>query len=396
MTHFEEELRAAMVPLAGDPHEVAGRVMAKLPASRWRRAPRLAVLSAAAAAGVAAGMLFDAWVAPAPAVTDPATLAKPAMPVTPAQPTPPPQVVSMRNAVLRTVIGRVTATALGAEMRTLAPLASFEPGERLETHAASYAEVVLANGTAVRLNAESALSLADDRVLRLERGQVWVRFSGEPQLIHHPQGRVEVDGEATVDLRGNSGELVVVTLEGSAMLVSSDETRRRVKTMHRCSVRGGILRNREVVYWPFEVIAWQLALLCGEAHAEDTRAMAKHLIGTLDHPSFYSMGEDGLRQMGPCAMDPLLGFLADTDVRRDRQVRRRAARLLTDVAVFRGLDGLFGHLADIDPDVRVSMYRAIHRVTGIERINERFWSSAPEQVREEELRAWRDDLRERK
>ena len=35
-----------------------------------------------------------------------------------------------------------------------------------------------------------------------------------------------------------------------------------------------------------------------------------HLIGTLDHPSFYSMGEDGLRQMGPCAMDPLISFLA--------------------------------------------------------------------------------------
>ncbi len=382
MTSFDEAIRDALRPLAGDPGADARAVLSRLPRPRrfhWRD---VAVIAAAAAAGVLVGVLVAKRAAPRP---DP--VAKDQLVQTPpAAPAP---------ALVRLAIGRVITRdeAGGSRERVLQTLGSVDQGAWIETAEDGKAELLLADGSVVRLDSRTAIALGDQRELRLERGQFWAKFSSGPRRIRHEQAVVECDDAAVVDVMSYGDDLAVTALEGTARLITPGENQRRVRPMQRVAVRDGILRDRETIYWAFEVTHWQLDLLCGSRVPEEVAAMAAPAIEMLAHPEMHSFGEMDLRAMGECAMAPLFAFLKKTDPVRDVFARMRAATVLADSATFRGIDGLFAFLADECPGVRGQMHLAIARVSGMEWRDAHFWSMAPAAVREQEARAWREQLK---
>ncbi len=401
MNSFDDDLRAALRPLAGDSREVWRQLAPQLPAEPYRPVRRWPV-PAAAAAGVLIGLAV-AWMsglgsgAVEPGVqtvrTDPVPDGPPdGPPDAPPPDAPPPEAPPLGR--VRMLVGDVIAESAEAGRRGLEAGSVFAGGASIETAAAAFVELELRDGSVMRISERTRLTIVSPAELSLDRGRAWWA-APEPlaRRVVHSQGVLEGEEGFTLDLWAEGERFRATTIDGTAMLISMDRTRRRLPPMTTCAIESGILRDRERIYWTFSVMEWQLGLLCGMRDPYAVRKITAPLVEMLTMPDAAEMAEEALRRASACAENVLVEFLAEMDAEEQRVPRRRAARVLADTATWRSRGALFELLGDLDPQVRVFSFRALARVLGKPRRSEEFWSMGSPGARLREAQDWEDETR---
>jgi hypothetical protein len=196
--------------------------------NEWRRetAPRFQTRAfswtAAAAAGIAA-VLFLAWLLPSPVV----------------QPTAAPQIVGR---VARTE--GVVSASRGDEVRADMPIETPENGRMA---------LSLGAGLSLRIDASSRIVVIGERVVRLERGAIYVDASDKksrPVLIHTPHGDVRDIG-TQFEVRAERSSFRIRVREGEILVNDrrTETTARAGEALH-VDAQGRYVRSAIPIFGP--------------------------------------------------------------------------------------------------------------------------------------------------
>jgi hypothetical protein len=89
------------------------------------------------------------------------------------------------------------------------------------------------------------------------------------------------------------------------------------------------------------------------------------LLAQLGRAKMSFLYERDIRGLGEYSALPLLRFVESAHSQEEVDRRQQAATILADVATSWMVPDLIALLGDVDPDVRVSAARGLHRITGL-------------------------------
>jgi hypothetical protein len=250
----------------------------------------------------------------------------------------------------------------------------------------------------VRVDGETELMLTSVHRLELRRGRIYA------DVAHDSAHFVALAGASPVEVLGTRIDLALVremppdapareraelaVLEGKALLCGSP-----VEAGQRALALDGRFEHAEEARDLLVATSWVNELIAFEPeHAPEFQARVNALLAMLGATKMEHLYEEEIRSLGDHCALPLLRYVESPGSCDTPHRRHDAVRILADVATRAQLDDLLGLLTDADPEIRVTVARAIVRIAGRP-------PGDPEDLRGTDFarvaEAWRAELRSR-
>lgn len=304
---------------------------------------------------------------------------------------------------LTVATGAVEARAARGTWQPLAPGSPLVAGSVLRTPPLVKCALDLQDGTELRLNGDTEITLLGLRQVALERGQVFTRVtpSSVTFAVRTEQALVEALG-TTLDIvhwprgtaapdKDDADQIVtqVAVLDGRARLGA--ET---VPAGHRCAMVNGATQKPTPAHDLMLMTGWMNELLALKGRDDpEFAARVNDLLAMLGRVKMEYLYESEIRSLGEHCALPLARYLRASKPEDDRGRRQRAAQILADIAGVAELADLVPLLGDADAEVRAAIARALSRLAGTTLdCDERYWRGPDT---ERGRRAWESFLRDR-
>lgn len=348
-----KELDSGLRELYADEREAAGEVSADRFAARgrsrpWARLPWL-LLPFAAAAGLLLGLSLGRSGSRAPK----GTLSAEGAPADPAY---------AAVATLATGPFLVEDGALPAREGRAGEF--LPPGTRVSAPAGVRLALMLADGSELRIDRGSSLTLTGSRRLELAGGRVWSRVvPGAPFRITCGAAEVEVHGtELEVARAGEDASLQL--FQGSAELRAGGAAR-LLAAGEQARWRDGALSEVERIESEAIATGWMLELHAySGANHKDLADHLDRLLAELGRRKLVTFEEGELQQeLSSLCRVPIARYLVSASAASEPEARRKAARVLERIADESVAWPLAEALRDPDPEVRYSSAKALRRLS---------------------------------
>ncbi|HSI37412.1 MAG TPA: FecR domain-containing protein [Tepidisphaeraceae bacterium] len=368
-TAFAERRLSAVAVAERAIAQIADPPTLALPPARSRTARRILTPLLAAAAGFALAILiFRPWHHPTPPVAQ--------------QPVPnAPAVDPVARLALAT--GQVDIRPPGAAEFFVCPTGgTIEPGTVVRTGPKVRCELRMTDGSDVRLNDSTQVTVHSARKLDLAGGQL---FSAVAKVADTTGGRpaqfvvtatpadvslVALGTEFDVSCTPAHKRATLTVVEGSVRVdgAGASPSDSVVKAGEAVTLAGGSMADRRQVRSLVAATAWvdELLVMKGRDNPELARRL-DDLLAQLGHQKMQYLAAQDVRRLGDHCVVPLTRFIQSdaSKTGADPQHRRReAARIVADVATTSSLPELINLLADGDGEVRFHAARALERLTG--------------------------------
>lgn len=240
-------------------------------------------------------------------------------------------------------------------------------GSKVRTGALRKCEFRTANGTKVRLDQETELSIKSDGEFVLEQGRIWCETSGDTISCYVSCG----DGETAVEVLGQcdlqvaDGRTKLIPLRGSAEVCEGNFS---------CSVGVGQKLDWQEGQQPEPEQARNLMLetswlndilMAQEGGNRELQERARSLLAEMGYTKMRFLLEEELRSLGAPGVEPLIVFLQSKE--EDHQTTRHriiAAELIRDLSSFAQIPRVIPLLDDQSPQVRTAIASGLHRLIG--------------------------------
>lgn len=349
---LDRELEAAFAP---ERRDVSARVIAALP--RPRRSAWPWVPFAAAAGFLVSMLLFRREPDPRVPRLEEKIRALEAR----VKPLPSP---SRPTARLDVATGAVEVRRDGETWAALATGATIPPGSWIRTTEQSKCSFVCDDGSEVRVNSDSEVRFVSARQVTLERGRIYTNVAPAADRfeVRTEQATIEALG-TTLDISHVTKEKKITTvavLEGSARVAGST-----VATGQMCQVIDGQAQAPARAGDLVMMTRWvhELLRLRGRDDAELEKRV-NQLLAQIGKTKMEELYDHEIRALGDHCALPLTRYLQSPESRKDSYQRRRAARILADIASPPSVPDFVAFLGDSDGEVRACAARGLSRLTG--------------------------------
>lgn len=224
------------------------------------------------------------------------------------------------------------------------------------------------DGSEVRLNHGTEIVFDSPRQIRLQKGQVWSTVAKAPDPFQVFAATITVTALGTqFDVAHTPDRTMLSVLEGNTRVEN------RGKTFEVASGHQFLVDKQQESKLPkqeFELCQatnWvhEILVLKGRDNPELSRRINDIFAG-IGHTKMEFLLDEEIRLLGDHAVIPLIRYL-QSDRSRDEDIKRRkAARLLADLAQPRSIGELIPLLTDRDPQVRAGIAAGLKRLTGQE------------------------------
>lgn len=262
--------------------------------------------------------------------------------------------------------------------------AAIATGDRVRTSSAARVELVMADGSQVRLNGETEATLSGERCVELKQGQLWsavpdkaqpLRVLAVPDAAARDEVTVLTPPGARIDFRCEPGASVLTAVGGSLKVTDTRGAEAHLSTGNAISLINGLASARSGTSDVLLTTRWlnDLLLLKGGNDPEVT-ARVTELLKRIDQENPSTQPTAGVVAPGPVEQivrsqgerwsNPLACHVRSPESLDDPSARVTAARLLADLAPPSAIADLIGLLSDRDGKVRFYAATALHRLTG--------------------------------
>lgn len=264
-------------------------------------------------------------------------------------------------------------------------------GTPIRTSGKGRCEFRTPDGSEVRLNHETQLQFNTTREVQVHQGQVWSTVAKAGTQFRLLAARTIVTALGTqFDVSLNRDKTQVTVLEGKTRVESPHET---VEIQAGNQYLVDSLSCRSTERQEFELLQatnWvhEILVLKGRGNPELDRRINDIFAG-IGRTKMEFLLEEEIRVLGDHAVIPLTRYLQASSKENDEHKRRRAAKLLADLAQPRSIGDLITLLTDRDPQVREFVATGLNRLTGQELgYAPQAWSSSSVKVCESMQKKW--------
>lgn len=265
-----------------------------------------------------------------------------------------------------------------SDSQAWAPLASggaVEAGMRVRTGPKVRCEFRMADGSEVRLNADSEVMLRSPRRVDVVGGQVFssVRHREDAAdafiVMAEPAGATLTALGTAFDVACAPGsKAATLTVVEGSVKCAGREGESVVKGGEALRVADGRLEDKRQVESLMRATQWvdEILVMKGRDNAELAKRI-DDIFAQLGHDKMWYMNAQEVRRLGDHCVVPLARYIGSERSQRtedDRMKRKEAARIVADVSTTASIPELINLLADHDGDVRYAAARALQRLTG--------------------------------
>lgn len=272
---------------------------------------------------------------------------------------------------------------------------------RVRTPDHTQCEIETSDGSLVRLNDRTEVTIEDPSSISLCQGQIWCRSTDQTKFevrvtkkpgktsrqtaptaifscVAGGQLMTEVEEEGTVRVLSARGA-VEAQAEGSVCNLSPGEST-EVQSGHMTAVNHS--------HDPLLESNWMQPLLVRKGpNNQELAERIDAMLARLGETKISFLYERDIRALGEHALLPLVRYVRSELSSSDDAKRHRAMALVSDLATTWIIPDLVELLADDSPDVRAMSAAALHRLTGHDmNVPPEQWRAAP---RPESAQAWR-------
>jgi hypothetical protein len=261
------------------------------------------------------------------------------------------------------------------EWRPLASGGDVQAGVRVRTGPKVRCEFRMADGSEVRLNADTEVTMRSPRRVDVAGGQVFSsvrrRDDGDAFIVMaEPAGATLTALGTAFDVACAPGSraATLTVVEGSVKLAARGGAQDVIKGGEAVRVEDGRLEDKRQVESLMRATQWvdEILVMKGRDNAELARRI-DDIFAQLGHDKMWYMNAQEVRRLGDHCVVPLARYIQSDRSQKtegDRMKRKEAARIVSDVATTASIPELINLLADNDGDVRYAAARALQRLTG--------------------------------
>lgn len=245
-------------------------------------------------------------------------------------------------------------------------------GSWIQTPSAVRCEIVLDDGSRVRLNGGTEIGVWPDRRVQLARGELWTSASeaNQPMRLCADDLTFRAN-DAQFNVRADADHWFVTVIDGSPDVAGPDwDAPLQVGETMRISHDG--VEDRYCEADLLLATRWMNELLVRRG-VDDPELVGRiyALLAAMDHTQASAMYERELRLLGDGSAPSLVRFVRsycsnDTAAARTCIQRKEAARILGDIAPIQTVPDLIELLQCSDTDVRYHAARALQRLTKVD------------------------------
>lgn len=235
------------------------------------------------------------------------------------------------------------------------------------------------DGSEVRLNHGTEMVFDSPRQIRLQQGQVWATVAKASDPFQVFADTITVTALGTqFDLAHSPDRTMLSVLEGNTRVENKGKSL-EVGAGHQFLVdkqQESKLPKQEFELCQATNWVHEILVMKGRDNPELSRRINDIFAG-IGHTKMEFLLDEEIRLLGDHAVIPLIRYLQSDRSRDEEFKRRKAARLLADLAQPRSIGELIPLLTDRDPQVRVSIAIGLKRLTGQELgYNTQAWQAA--------------------
>jgi ferric-dicitrate binding protein FerR (iron transport regulator) len=336
MKQDDAALDRLMAPARDRADGLEDRVLAMV--RRERRSFRILPTFAAAAAGfLAAVVLFRPWEKPA------------------APPPPPRPIATVTTGTVEVYHdGQWKEASMGADVL---------PGMAVRTGEKSRGEIVCNDGSVIRMDENTQMSLKSQKEVTLEKGNLWA--SGEVQVDAGDSKIVAPEG-CMIDVKKKKDTTDWTCESGGARVTDKTGKDLELKEKQTVKVKEGKAEEPRPVHDLDMANKWVLELLAEKGGDDPELARRlQFLLARIGEAKVDYFIEDEVKALGTSCVKPLKAYVEESaGAEAARGKRRTAAEWLSQIATTDHIPDLVALLGDADPEVRTWMAERLAQLMG--------------------------------
>jgi hypothetical protein len=258
------------------------------------------------------------------------------------------------------------------EWRALDTGGSVQAGTKVRTGKKAMCEFNLNDGSQVRMNADTQMTMASARRVEVTGGQVFSSVrpqeAGDPFVLKTSPSQATLTGVGTAfDVSCSPAKTVCTVVEGSIKMEAGGKEN-TVRSRESLTLADGNFSDKKVVENLMQATQWvdEILVLKGRDNAELAWRI-DDIFAQLGHEKMWYMHAQEVRRLGDHCVIPLVRYIQSDRsqaTQDDQSKRREAARIVGDVATTWAIPELINLLADSDGEVRYPAAVALRRLTG--------------------------------
>jgi anti-sigma factor RsiW len=247
-------------------------------------------------------------------------------------------------------------------------------GIKVRTGPSVRCEFKMVDGSEVRLNAQTEVTLASARRVEVAGGQVFSSVRRQPEGEQFVVRAGPADATLTAlgtsfDVSCSPRQTTLTVVEGSVKLEAAGGAADVVKGGEAITLDdGGRFGEKRQVESLMRATQWvdEILVLKGRDNPELAKRI-DDIFAQLGHEKMWHLNAQEVRRLGDHCVVPLTRYIQSERSRGgsvDEMKRREAARIVCDVATTWAIPELINLLSDADGDVRYNAAKALQRLTG--------------------------------
>ena len=257
-------------------------------------------------------------------------------------------------------------------------------GTRIRTAPEARCEIESSDGSALRLNRGTEISISDARRVPLTRG----RHGGDAARAERacrvavPPAALDVLASASrfdIDLDSAAATANVSVLDGEARLVSKhweESAKSLVKKDEFARVEKNAIVKKDRIHDAVRATIWMDELLALKGHENpEIRARIETFLASIGRSKTTYLREREIRALGDSCVAPLLSYVRSKESLESYKRRHRAMEIACEIAPSRFVPELLYLLQDEDGAIREHAAGALERLTGYRATQTARWSS---------------------
>jgi anti-sigma factor RsiW len=246
---------------------------------------------------------------------------------------------------------------------------SVAAGMKVRTGSKALCEFKMSDGSQVRMNADTQLTLATPRQVEVTAGQVFSTVSSaQPLVVKSAPANATLSGaDTSFDVSCAPGKTTCTVVQGSVKMEAGGN-RNSLGSGQSITIAGGNFGEKKQVENLMQATRWvdEILVLKGRDNPELARRI-DDIFAQLGHEKMWYVNAQEVRRLGDHCVIPLCRYIESDrshGTPDDEMKRREAARIVGDVATTWAIPELINLLSDTDGDVRYAAAVALQRLTG--------------------------------
>ena len=258
------------------------------------------------------------------------------------------------------------------QWRPLESGGAVQVGMKVRTGPKVRCEFKLNDGSEVRMNADTQITLTATRRVEVAGGQVYSSVrkqdGNEPFIVKTSPAQATLTALGTAfDVTCTPAKTTCTVVEGSVKMEAGDK-QDVVRGGETLTLADGNFGGKKQVENLMQATQWvdEILVLKGRDNPE-LAGRINDIFAQLGHDKMWYMHAQEVRRLGDHCIVPLTRYIQSDRSKAtqdDEMKRREAARIVGDVATTWAIPELINLLADTDGDVRYAAATALQRLTG--------------------------------